>query len=318
MTMNSGNREEWSSLFAAMGKPKNVEVLRKIDIGYNSVVYLVSVEGTEYAVKIYNARYNGSNVCIQEKNNVVKARRHIPESVPNVLFCSQHTENGFDREILVMEKAAGTPLTKKIFDVQVFEELTSVLVRLHHSQLDSRAEIEEKERLHACRSLITSYLKRKEPAALERISNHLDALEKFYLQRKEIFSFRRAMIHGDLWWDNILVDKNEINIVDWLEASEQDYCRDLAQFKIGVLDEILDNHRSQAFLEKLLEVYREEFGDESIHERMGYHVPLMYLEESFYLPFKYFPWEIKYNEDPESFERRFVEYFEKSERFFGP
>ena len=65
-----------------------------------------------------------------------------------------------------------------------------------------------------------------------------------------------------------------------------------------------------------MEIYREEFGDESIHERMRYYVPLMYLEESFYLPFKYFPWEIKYNEDSESFERRFIEYFEKSELFF--
>jgi len=42
----------------------------------------------------------------------------------------------------------------------------------------------------------------------------------------------------------------------------------------------------------------------------------MYLEESVYLPFEYFPWEIKYKENAESFEKRFVDYFEKSEWSF--
>jgi len=99
-----------------------------------------------------------------------------------------------------------------------------------------------------------------------------------------------------------------------LESSEQDYCRDLAQLKIGTLDEILDAHRSQYFFDRILHDYREESEDESIYERMRYYLLMMSLEESFYLPFKHFPWEIKYREDTESFKKRFIDYFERSEK----
>ncbi|UCC33843.1 MAG: hypothetical protein JSW53_02235, partial [Candidatus Bathyarchaeota archaeon] len=110
---------------------------------------------------------------------------------------------------------------------------------------------------------------------------------------------------------------NGVSIVDWLEASEGDYCRDLAQFKIGVLDEILDTQRSQQFFEQMLKLYEEQFDDTSLHDRMRFYLPLMFLEESFYLPFEYFHWKIKYDEDARSFEKRFIDYFRKSEQYFN-
>ena len=75
--------------------------------------------------------------------------------------------------------------------------------------------------------------------------------------------------------------------------------------------------KNPKLVEEIIELYKEEFQDESIYERMKFYTSLMYLEESFYLPFKYFPWKIKYNENPKSFEKRFVDYFRKSEMFFN-
>jgi thiamine kinase-like enzyme len=124
------------------------------------------------------------------------------------------------------------------------------------------------------------------------------------------------VIHGDLWWDNILVSDGRIKIVDWLELNERDYCCDLAQLKLGALDELLDARESQYYFGRILNAYEEEFEDDSIRERMRYYLPLMYLEESFYLPFEHFPWEIKYRENAESFENRLVDYFAKSESSF--
>ena len=42
----------------------------------------------------------------------------------------------------------------------------------------------------------------------------------------------------------------------------------------------------------------------------------MFLEEAMYLPFTFFPWEIKYRENPVAFRRRFIDYYERSEAFF--
>ena len=310
------NHEKWANLFEReIHSPKSVEILEKIDVGYNSIVYLVSVNGRDYAVKIYSRRYNGTEVCFKERDHILRARESIADAVPEVIFCSGHRENEFDREILVMEKAMGVPLNRKVFNERFFKELINVLKRLHRTGADNSREIDEMERIQKCRKTILQFLEEDEIIAKERASNHLDALRSYYLQKKGIFNLGRTLTHGDLWWDNILVDDAKVRIVDWLESSEQDYCRDLAQLKIGTLDEILDGNRSQYFFEKILDAYKEEFQDETIFERMRYHVPMMYLEESFYLPFRFFPWQVKYQEDAEDFRKRFIHYFAKSESF---
>jgi len=312
------NYEKWANLFERqIHSPKSVEILEKIDVGYISIVYLVSVNGREYAVKIYNKRYNGTEVCLKERNNILRARESIPDAVPKVIFCSGHKENEFEREILVMEKAMGAPLNREVFNERSFEELINVLKRLHRTGTDNGREIDEMERMQKCRKTILQFLEEDEIIAKERASDHLDALKDYYLQKKGIFRLRGTLTHGDLWWDNILVDDGKVTIVDWLESSEQDYCRDLAQLKIGTLDEVLDGNRNQYFFWKTLDAYEEEFQDETIFERMRYYVPMMYLEESFYLPFRFFPWQVMYQEDAEDFRKRFIQYFEKSESFLA-
>jgi len=314
--MNKTNYEKWVNLFKKkVNNPRSVEILQEMDIGYLSTVYLVSVDGSYYAVKMYNMRYNGTKVLLTEQKHIMKARISIPEAVPQVVFCSPYTKNEFHREILVMKKAFGILLNKEVFNEQVFEELVNVLKRLHGSRVNSRPDVDEIERIDNCRKLILQFLKEDEIISQERFSNHLDALRDYYLEKKEIFN-QKTMIHGDLWWDNILVDNGRIKIIDWLESSEQDYCRDLAQLKIGTLNEVLDINESQRFFEKILNAYKEEFEDETIFERVRYYLPLLYLEEAFYIPFKFFPWEIKYEEDDENFRKRFIDYYKKSELAF--
>ena len=159
------------------------------------------------------------------------------------------------------------------------------------------------------------FLKEDEIIEQERVSKHLDILSAYYVEKK-IFNFRKTIIHGDLWWDNILVSNGKIRIVDWLESSEQDYCQDIAQLRIGTLNEIFDTSKSEYFFKKIVNTYKKEFEDETIFDRIRYYVPLLYLEEAFYIPFKFFPWEIKYRENAENFKKRFIDYFEKSERYF--
>jgi len=314
--MSKTNYEKWVDLFQKKVKnPRNVEILQEIDIGYNSKVYLISIDGKHYAVKIYNEGYNGTKVCQIERNHIRKARKSIPDAVPQVIFCSKHVENEFHREILVMENVKGIHLNKKVFDEQVFEELINVLKRLHNTRTCNIQAINEIKRIDNCRKTIMQFLKEDEIIAQERASKHLETLSKYYFEKK-IFKFRKTIIHGDLWWDNILVDNGKIRIVDWLESSEQDYCQDIAQLRIGVLSEILDTPKIEYFFKKIVNAYKKEFKDETIFDRIRYYVPLMYLEEAFYLPFKFFPWEIKYRENAENFKKRFIDYFEKSEFYF--
>ena len=313
--MNKTDYVKWVDLFQKeIKKPRSVEILQEIDIGYNSKVYLISIDGKQYAVKMYNERYNGTKVCQIERNNIWKASQAIPDAVPQVIFCSHHVENEFQKEILVMENAKGIPLNKNVFNEQVFEELINVLKRLHNTRTYNREAINERKRIDTCRETIMQFLKEDEIIAQERVSKHLDILSAYYVEKK-IFNFRKTIIHGDLWWDNILVSNGKIRIVDWLESSEQDYCQDIAQLRIGTLNEIFDTSKSEYFFKKIVNTYKKEFEDETIFDRIRYYVPLLYLEEAFYIPFKFFPWEIKYRENAENFKKRFIDYFEKSERY---
>jgi thiamine kinase-like enzyme len=314
--VNETNYEKWFNLFSKhVNNPRSVEILQEIDIGYLSTVYLVSVDGNYYAVKMYNERYNGTKVLLTEQKHIMNARMSIPEAVPQVIFYSSSTKNEFNREILVMEKAFGIHLTKDIFNEQVFEELINVLKKLHSSKVNSRPNIDEIERIDNYRKLILQFLKKEEIISQERFSNHLEALRDYYLEKNKLFN-QKTIIHGDLWWDNILVDKGQIKIVDWLESSEQDYCRDLAQLKIGILNELLDINESQRFFEKILNAYKDKFEDETIFERVRYYLPLLYLEEAFYIPFKFFHWKTMYEENAETFRKRFIDYYKKSELSF--
>ncbi len=315
--MTETNLDSWFNLFHKQGHdPRQITILETIDVGYNSTVYLLSLDGTEYAVKKYAERFNGTEVCLHERCQTRKARTSIPDAVPHIYFYSPYTNNEFHREILVMERVSGVPLTRDVFNSHVFDELVKVLKRLHHTEAHMSSTLDTRVRLVRCREVLLQFLKNDAVLAREQVTNHFNAMQRYYMEREDLFQRPQTIVHGDLWWDNILVDGGRIRLIDWLESREQEYCRDLAQFKIGVLNEVLDPSVSQRFFEKIVSAYKDEFEDNTIFERLRYYLPALFLEEAFYLPFTFFPWEIKYRENPDSFRRRFVDYYERSEAYF--
>jgi thiamine kinase-like enzyme len=295
-------------------KFENLKIEQKINVGYTSSVLLISVNGEDYAVKIYHQRFNGRNTCLHERNNLVKARAVIPEFVPKVIFYSKFRENEFNRDLLVLEKIKGVLLTKEVFNETLFEKLTSVLMGLHNQINSNVFSVAMRDKIFNCRRILLNFLTENEVIDYNRAVNHFEALKNYYFRHEDLFNVQKSLIHGDLWWDNIFVNEGKVKIIDWLEASEQDYCWDLAQLKIGVLDVILDTKKSEEFFIKLIEIYSKEFFDEKLFERMKLYLALMYLEEAFYLPFTFFDWQIRYNHDQKNFENRFINFFKKSEK----
>jgi thiamine kinase-like enzyme len=314
--MNTAAKNAWFHLFEKSGDPGTIEILETIDVGYISTVYVISVDAKNYAVKVYKKRFNGSKVCLEEKKLMQQACKSIPEAIPHVVLTSEHTENEFEREILVMEKCEGEPLSKDNFSPQIYEKLIRILLKLHKTEPDSLGEMKEIERIEKCREVMNRFLQVNHVIPMPKVNRLLDELKKYFLEKRDIFEIRNTLIHGDLWWDNILVNGNDITIIDWLEASRRDYCRDLSQLKLGTLDEILDERQSDIYFNKIIRAYGEEFNDNTVDLRLRYYLPMMYLEESFYLPFDYFPWELKYREDSDSFNSRLLHYFEKSVSYF--
>ena len=181
----SKKKHKWFNLFEKVIKnPESLEFLQEINIGYNSKVHIISIDGKQYAVKMYDERFNSTKVCQIERNNIIKARELIPYAVPEVIFYSKHIENGFDREILVMENVKGVLLNKNIFNEQIFVELINVLKSLHKENINSIRRMFEIERLENCRKTIMEFLNKKEIITKERINKHLNDLRKYYFENK--------------------------------------------------------------------------------------------------------------------------------------
>jgi aminoglycoside phosphotransferase len=247
---------------------------------------------------------------------MMRARKSIPTAVPRTFFCSTHNENAFNREILVMKRALGVPLNNKDFNDDVFNALVAILKQLHSTQVNTNSTPTYITRIVSCRKSMIRFLNEQEIIPKQRLLNHLSALQEYYIQNQEAFYRQHTIVHGDLWWDNILIDNGNVTIVDWLDSDKQDYCRDLAQLKIGTLNELLNPIESHTYFKKLLKIYQTTFNDDMIVERMRFHLPLMYLEEAFYLPFTFFPWEMKYQENKTEFKNRFLDHYDRSERSF--
>jgi len=212
-----------------------------------------------------------------------------------------------------MERIKGSWLDEERFGSEVFNNLIEILKKLHIKRKKVEQHRNEIDRLDQYENIITTFQRRNPLISQKRILKHLMALKKYYINNKEIFNVPLSLTHGDLWLDNILVDKKKINIIDWLEAKEQDYCLDIAQFRIGVLDELFDKRASGELFLKAIETYSDAFEDKTLPRRIQFHLPMMYLEEAFYLPYEHFDWKIKSEEDLEKFRKRVIDYFEKSE-----
>ena len=170
------NDEKWVELFRKMGiNPREIEILQTIDLGYLSDVYLISVDGKEYAVKMYHERYLGTNICMQERQHMMRARKSIPTAVPRTIFCSTHTENAFNREILVMKRALGIPLTNKGFNDDVFNALVAILKQLHSTQVNANSTPTHIARIDGCRRPMIRFLNEQEIIPKQRLLNHLSA-----------------------------------------------------------------------------------------------------------------------------------------------
>ena len=60
-------------------------------------------------------------------------------------------------------------------------------------------------------------------------------------------------------------------------AAEGDYCCNLTQFKIGTLNEVSSAQTSQQVFDELLDIYREHFKDDTIFQRLRFHLSVVYL-----------------------------------------
>lgn len=229
-------------------------------------------------------------------------RNYFNVKIPEPEWCMTQ-DNDIPYGMIVYRKIEGQPLKPKMISSSNYsilsDEITSFIVNLHNIPLENINDefllyISNRDEVIEIYDETYKYLKealtRKENLAVDRWWSNI--------RKDEVFqSYKPALCHGDLWYENVLVDKTCSSlkgIIDFSDMFIGDPARDLAT----------QLYYSNSFYNLILKKYKKKFPEDvHLEERISRHWQLRDLYGLRY--------SIKYNDEEE-----FVESIEKIKK--GP
>jgi len=240
-----------------------------------SSVFAIMINGVHHVLKVYRLEESF-------KREIRHLRRQIPKD--RFFFVWSAKRNRFNYYITVIEVPDGNNLSERMLTPVVSERLGDILINLHSLQY-------AKKRITAAE--IRRTLEEIRPLAVEhgglfpaigeaRIDEIIQAGLDYLERHSAKFRVRRSRTHGDLWWANVIVAEEDVYLVDWENLGRDDYCRDLAFFRImayyersvapvTMWDGEPDDAELDAFYKPILDRYPETFDDQFFWQRYGFY-----------------------------------------------
>jgi thiamine kinase-like enzyme len=260
------------------GQGMPIEEIKLIGLkgsGDFSSVFAIQINGVHHVLKVYRLEESF-------KREIRHLRRQIPKD--RFFFVWSARRNRFNFFITVIEVPDGMSLSQRSLTPVVSQRLGDVLLNLHSLQYaKKRITISEiKHLLEEIRPWAVEhgglFPSIGESRIDEAIQNALDYLDRHAKQ----FRVRRSRTHNDLWWANVIVAEEDVYLIDWENLGRDDYCRDLAFFRImtyyersiapvTMWDSEPDDAVIDAFLKPILDRYPEQFDDEFFWQRYGFY-----------------------------------------------
>ena len=240
-----------------------------------SSVFAIDINGVHHVLKVYRLEESF-------QREIRHLRRQIPKD--RFFFVWSARRNRFNYFITVIEVPDGNSLSERMLTPVVSENLGDVLLNLHSLKNTKR---------RVAVSDVKSMLEETRPWAIEhgglfpaigsaRIEEVIDAGLEYLDRHADKFRIRKSRTHNDLWWANLIVAEEDVYLIDWENLGYDDYCRDLAFFRImayyersvapvTMWDAEPDDALLDAFLKPILDLYPEAFNDDFFWERYGFY-----------------------------------------------
>lgn len=224
------------ALAAAFPEAQPVWPLRVLGHGFRSVV-VATASGVVFRIGKCPEAAAG---YAREARLLPRLQRRLPVAVPEPRWhrgpCA-----AFPNGVIGYPLLAGQPLGDRLpagADRQrIAADLAAFLVALHRFPVEDAADVAlpgpatEQARLVALRDAVLPFLMEALPAAAAR---HLAEWWDGLLADESLRGYRPALVHGDLWNENILVDPAGTRVTDILDfenAAVSDPARDLATLR---------------------------------------------------------------------------------------
>lgn len=261
---------------------ESIQPVGLIGRGASSSVFSLLIDGKYHVLKLYYSHYS----FLREQRN--RKRLIWP---PKVLLSSGQNKNNLGYDVVVTEVPQGVSFNSTYLIDWVQERLGRHLMDLH--------------RIHRARKVSTIRLRQSiadtENGAIraaELIGNDAPQLVRGLLvevpawiaSHKRVISVTASLLHSDLWWDNIIIAKDDVYLIDWESMTTGDYAEDLAYARV-MMDYVPPFHgpgqlfwrsprdaaAADRFWTGVVDMYKHEFEDYTLHSRLRVYLVLQIL-----------------------------------------
>jgi hypothetical protein len=268
------------AILSGQGMPiQEIKLIGLKGSGDFSSVFTVRINGVHHVLKVYRLEESF-------RREIKNLRRQIPKD--RFLFVWPAKRNRFNYNVVIIEVPDGLQLHERMLTPLVADRFGDTLIKLHSLQYKKQRRVSVTD--------LQSVFDEAEPHAVPhgdlfpelgatRIAGCIAAGRAYLDRHSEMFRVRKSRTHNDLWWANVIVAEEDVYLIDWENLGRDDYCRDLAFFRVmssyertispvSMWDTEPDQLAIDSFLSPILERYPAEFTDVTFWQRYGFYALL--------------------------------------------
>lgn len=240
--------------------------------GDSSTVFTIMIDGVHHVLKVYRSQ-------AAYAREIKHLRRQIPKD--RFFFVWPAKSNRFNYSIVVIEVPEGLQLHERMLTSIVSERFGDCLINLHSLQYKKHVTLPEITRyFDEAKSWATQHGELFPDLGGQRVAEIIDTGKAYAKRHAKEIRVAKSRTHNDLWWANVIVAEEDVYLIDWENLGRDDYCKDLAFFRlmtnyertaapVSMWDDDVDNALIDGFMQPLLERYVEHFQDETFWQRYG-------------------------------------------------
>jgi aminoglycoside phosphotransferase (APT) family kinase protein len=253
-----------------------------LDHSARSSVFSALINHEYYVIKLYHIHAN----FVRDMRNY--RRLTWP---PPIFLSSKRSENSLDCDLVITRVPEGTSFTSANLLDWVRDRLGAHLVELHRSRRTRRVSVAG---LHRSvgdteAGALAAAEQYGGAEARQATSAIIGQMHQFLNERATIMRIMPSLLHNDPWWDNVIVAKDDVYLIDWEWMSVGDYALDIAYARIMLFFRPVHDHargfwvtpRDEAaadrFFAGIAEAHRQEFNDQTVFERLRFYLALQIL-----------------------------------------
>lgn len=270
-------------ILQSQGLPiEEIHLIGLLGKGNRATAFSVTIDGVYHVLKVYDSQESMQ----AELRNL---RKIIPKD--RFLFWWQEAESTSPIFIAIIEVPEGSELTSNLLDERVMHQLAINLADLHRLQYKQQVSVGK----------LKEQFKRWKQPFLDHVTEMgrdiapyqegIDKLKDMLESTPDLFRINKARIHGDFWWPNIIVAKEDVYFIDWESVKRGDPAEDIAKLRIftyGYRSPTVptffwaspsDAPKMSQLMHSIAEQNREVTGDKTLPDRLKFYLPYYCVHE---------------------------------------